>query len=519
MLLMSIDFHQGGRRMGKNEQGVVYQSTMGFTWKKRLGLAGLCILIGALLFGLWNMPVTSFAQSTETEQSAQMSDPLNFQKGGFADIAKRVTPAVVNITVSKQAAVPMSGMPFDPMRKFFDRPGAPGFQERSPRHPSPRMQGAGSGVILSSDGYVVTNHHVVEDAKDITVTLPDKREFPGTVVGLDPQTDLAVIKVDATDLPFIQWGDSSQLQVGEYVLAVGNPFGLDSTVTLGIVSALGRGGMGITQYEDFIQTDAAINPGNSGGALVNTRGELVGINTAIFSRTGGYQGIGFAVPTQLAKPVYTSLVSTGSVVRGHLGIGIQALTPDLAHSFQLDNIQGTVVTNVISGSPADQAGLRRGDVIVTFQGESVEDPRMLQRQVLETAVDTQVIVEVMRDGSKVILEPVIREKDLPTQVAHVNSMRQKGPLAGVAVKNIDTRFAQQLGLVTDVSGVVVIEVVPGSDAERAGLAQGDVISEINREEIRSESDFIHVVSNLGNQKEALIFIHRGKGALYLTIKI
>ena len=505
--------------MEKNGKETVYQWDLRQSWQKSLGLAGMGILIGALLFGAWNMPVKSFAHTAESKQSVQMSDPLNFQKGGFADIAKRVTPAIVNITVSKQASVPMSGMPFDPMRKFFEWPGGPEFQDRSPMQPSPRMQGAGSGVILSSDGYVVTNHHVVEDAKEITVTLPDKREFSGTVVGLDPQTDLAVIKVDATDLPFIQWGDSSQLQVGEYVLAVGNPFGLNSTVTLGIVSALGRGGMGITQYEDFIQTDAAINPGNSGGALVNTRGELVGINTAIFSRTGGYQGIGFAVPTKLVKPVYTSLVSTGSVVRGHLGVGIQAVTADLAHSFQLDNVQGTLVTNVIPGSPADRAGLRRGDVIVTFQGESVEDPRMLQRQVLETVVDTQVTLEVMRDGRKVILEPVIREKDTPIQVARANSMRQEGPLAGVAVKNIDGRLAQQLGLVTDVSGVVVMEVMPGSDAERAGLAQGDVISEINREPIRSERDFVHAVSNLGNQKEALIFLHRGKGALYLTIKI
>jgi len=250
--------------MGKHGKEAVYQWDLNYTWQKSLGLAGMGILVGALLFGLWNIPVKSFAHSADSEQRVQMADPLNFWKGGFADIAKRVTPAIVNITVSKQASVPMSGMPFNPMRKFFDWPGGQGFQNRSPMQPSPRMHGAGSGVILSSDGYVVTNHHVVEDAMDITVTLPDKREFSGTVVGLDPQTDLAVIKVDATDLPFMQWGDSSQLQVGEYVLAVGNPFGLNSTVTLGIVSALGRGGMGITQYEDFIQTDAAINPGNSG---------------------------------------------------------------------------------------------------------------------------------------------------------------------------------------------------------------------------------------------------------------
>jgi serine protease Do len=505
--------------MGKNGKEIAYQWNSGHTWKKCLGLAGMGILLGGLLLGSWNMPVQSLAHSAGSEHSVLATDPPNFQKGGFAEIARQVTPAVVNITVSKQAAVPMSGLPFDPMRKFFGRPGGPGFQDRSPMTPFPRVQGVGSGVIVSPDGYVMTNHHVVEGAQEITVSLPDKREFSGTVIGLDPQTDLAVIKVDATDLPFVPWGDSSRLQVAEYVLAVGNPFGLNSTVTLGIVSALGRGGMGITQYEDFIQTDAAINPGNSGGALVNTRGELVGINTAIFSRTGGYQGVGFAVPTKLAKPVYTSLVSTGSVVRGFLGVGIQAVTPDLAESFQLGKAQGALVTNVIPGSPADQAGIQRGDVIMEYEGQAVVDPRSLQGQVLGTAVGDHVSLVLMRDGRKVIVEPVIREQNKPTQVSQANSMRQDGPLAGVAVQNLNGQIAQQLGLAEEVSGVVVMEVLPGSYAERAGLAQGDVISEINRKPVGSERDFIQVVSHLEKQQDALIFIHRGKGALYLTIKI
>jgi serine protease Do len=426
----------------------------------------------------------------------QTTDPPLLQKGGFADIAKRVTPAVVNITVSKQATVPMSGMPFDPMKEFFGLPGAPGLQPRQDQAPMPDLQGAGSGVVVSSDGYVLTNNHVVEGAREITVTLPDKREYPGTVVGLDPQTDLAVIKVGATD-----------------------PFGLNSTVTLGIVSALGRGGMGITQYEDFIQTDAAINPGNSGGALVNTQGELVGINTAIFSRSGGYQGVGFAVPTKLAKPIFSSLVKTGSVVRGYLGVGIQAVTPDLAASFQLDKAQGALVTNVMPGSPADQAGIQRGDVIVEYEGEAVVDPRTLQGQVVGTVVGNQISLVVMREGEKMTLRPVIREQNKPTQVARANPMKHDGPFAGVAVQDLDGRIAKQLGLAEEVSGVVVMEVMPGSYAERAGLAQGDVISEINRKPVSSERDFIQVISHLEKQQDALIFIHRGKGALYLTIKI
>ena len=505
--------------MQKTGKETVHQWDVNATWKKGLGLTGLGILLGALLFGAWNNPAPTFAHKVEANHSVRGTDPPNFQSGGFADIAKRVTPAVVNITVSKQAAVPLSGMPFDPMKEFFGLPGVPGNSPRHQQGPIPNLQGAGSGVIVSADGYVLTNNHVVEGAKEITVTLPDKREFPGTVVGLDPQTDLAVIKLDAEGLPFVPWGKSSHLQVGEYVLAVGNPFGLNSTVTLGIVSALGRGGMGITQYEDFIQTDAAINPGNSGGALVNTQGELVGINTAIFSRNGGYQGVGFAVPTKLAKPIYTSLVKTGSVVRGFLGVGIQAITPDLADSFQLGKTQGALVTNVMPGSPADQAGLQRGDVIVEYEGQTVEDPRALQGQVVNTVVGNQVSLVVMREGDKVMLTPVIREQSETTKVASVQATPQDGPFAGVAVQNLDGRMAQQLGIAEEVSGVVVREVTPGSHAERAGLVQGDVISEINRTPIRSEKDFVQVVSHLGKQKDALIFIHRGKGALYLTVKI
>ncbi|PJA78381.1 MAG: hypothetical protein CO149_04335, partial [Nitrospirae bacterium CG_4_9_14_3_um_filter_51_5] len=297
------------------------------------------------------------------------------------------------------------------------------------------------------------------------------------------------------------------------------PFGLNSTVTLGIVSALGRGGMGITQYEDFIQTDAAINPGNSGGALVNMRGELVGINTAIFSQSGGYQGVGFAIPTNLAKPVYDSLVSTGKVVRGFLGVGIQEVTADLAQSFQLHQTKGALVTNVVPGSPADEAGIKRGDVIVEYQGKPVLDPRSLQHHVIRTTVGSEVSMVVMRDGHKQSLKTKIREQQNPTQVAQAAPVGKEGPLAGVAVQNLDNGLAQQLGLEKDMNGVVVMEVTPGSVAARAGLVQGDVISEINRKPVRSEEDFVKVVSHLKEQSSALIFIHRGKGALYLTIKI
>lgn len=492
---------------------------------RKAGLAGIGFLAGILMLGSWNMPFYSHAENSQPAPSASVGTPPNMDKGGFADIAQAVTPAVVNITVRKEAPVPMSGMPSDPMREFFgipgmpEMPGMPGMPNRRGGPPAPEGQGAGSGVIISSDGYVLTNDHVVDGAKEITVTLPDKREFAGKVVGLDPQTDLAVVKVDATDLPFVPWGNSSNLRVGEYVLAVGNPFGLNSTVTMGIISALGRGGMGITQYEDFIQTDAAINPGNSGGALVNTRGELVGINTAIFSQSGGYQGVGFAVPTNLAKPVYESLISTGKIVRGFLGVGIQEISADLAKSFHLDQSKGALVTNVVPGSPADEAGLQRGDVVVEFQGKPVLDPRSLQHHVIRTTVGSEVSMVVMRDGHKKSVKTVIREQNNPTQVAQASPVEKEGPLAGVAVQNLDSGIAQQLGLENNVNGVVVMDVAQGSYAARAGLAQGDVISEINRKPVGSEEDFAKAVSHLKENSSALIFIHRGKGALYLNIKV
>ncbi len=492
---------------------------VGKSWGTQVGLVGISVVAGALLFGSWQMPFHSQAAISQSHGSTTSEDPPHFAKGGFSDIAHMVTPAVVNVTVTKHSAVPLSGTPWDSMKDFFDRPGMPGWPHRPHMPPWPQEQGAGSGIIVSPDGFVLTNNHVVDGAKDITVTLPDKREFSGKIIGRDPQTDLAVLKIDAMDLPFIKWGDSSKLQVGEYVLAVGNPFGLSSTVTLGIVSALGRGGMGITQYEDFIQTDAAINPGNSGGALVNTRGELVGINTAIFSRSGGYQGVGFAVPTNLAKPVYSGLVSTGKVVRGYLGVGIQAITPDLAQSFKLENNHGALVTNIMPGSPAAQAGIQRGDVIIDFQGKPVTDPRTLQGQVLETTIGQEVALGLIRDGQKKVVKPVIREHDAPDLLAQASLAGREGPLAGVAVQNLDERIVQQLEVEPEVHGVVVMEVAPGSYADRAGLIQGDVISEINRKPVRSEADFVKLVSHMDQQQAVLVFVHRGKGALYLTIKI
>jgi serine protease Do len=354
------------------------------------------------------------------------------------------------------------------------------------------------------------------------VALPDKREFKGRLIGSDPKTDLAVIKIEARDLPFITWGDSSKVQVGEYVLAVGNPFGLNSTVTLGIVSAIGRGRMGITQYEDFIQTDAAINPGNSGGALVNTRGQLVGINTAIFSQTGGYQGIGFAVPTSMAQPVYDSLVKTGKVVRGYLGVHIQDVTPDLAMSFGLkdSSSHGAIVSEVSAPSPAEAAGLQAGDLILTYQGTTVEDPAALQRLVSGTPVGTKVTMTILRNGKEQEVRLTITEQPDTVKTARADHGQDEHALAGVEIASITDRTVHDFGLEPgSTTGVVVVDVQPGTPAERVGLSEGDVIREINRHPVKSTADYEKTTAALKKDQPVLLLVNRQGGALFLSVRV
>jgi serine protease Do len=448
---------------------------------------------------------------------------------GFTEVAKAVTPAVVNITtVMTEKVADGRSMPDElreRMEEFFGGPNGPfgprGF--RGPQGPGEprghRGGGQGSGVIVSPDGYVLTNNHVIDGAREVTVTLPDKREFQGKIVGTDPKTDLAVVKIDGQNLPAVAWGDASKLQVGEYVLAVGNPFGLNSTVTLGIVSALGRGRMGITQYEDFIQTDAAINPGNSGGALVNTKGELVGINTAIFSQSGGYQGVGFAVPTSMSKPIYESLIKTGKVVRGFLGIGIQDLNHDLAKSFGIEDAKGALISDVREDGPGDQGGLKQGDVITSYQGSPVEDAVALQRAVTKTPVGTKVPVKVVRDGREKELMITIGEQPENMKTAKAESGEKDYAFAGVAVQDLDKDTAKELGIKDKAQGVVVTSVEPDSGADKAGLMPGDVIREFNRKPVKSVKEFEKVSSTVKKGDNVLILINRRGNALFLSAKV
>lgn len=482
--------------------------------------------VGAMLtWGGQSLP-SSHASGGIQPAATAVALPVAPGANGFTEVAKAVTPAVVNITtvttekVSDGRKIPDELR--DRMEEFFGGPGGPrGF--RGPQGPGEprghRGGGQGSGVIVSTDGYVLTNNHVIEGAQEVTVTLPDKREFKGTIVGADPKTDLAVVKIEGQHLPTVVWGDATKLQVGEYVLAVGNPFGLNSTVTLGIVSALGRGRMGITQYEDFIQTDAAINPGNSGGALVNTRGELVGINTAIFSQTGGYQGVGFAVPTSMGKPIYESLIKTGKVVRGYLGVGIQDLSQDLAKSFGIKNAKGALVSDVKEDSPADQAGLKQGDVITAYQGSPVEDAVALQRLVTRTVVGAKVPVKVIRDGHEKDLTVTIGEQLDTTKIAKADAGEADYAFAGVAVQDLDRETAKELGIKGKTQGVVVTGVEPESGAEKAGLMAGDVIREINRQPVKSVKEFEKASSAIKKGDNVLILINRRGSSLFLTAKV
>ncbi len=488
-----------------------------------IGLTVVGLVVGSMSLGSLPSPASSLAAvpaTTAESATRHMGEKIH----SFADIVKAVRPAVVNITSTKimtdwqppdlRNEIPDWFGPGGPRgRDFFELPPMP----KAPREPF--GMGMGSGVIVSPDGYVVTNHHVIAGAKQVKVTLIDKREFVGAIIGSDPQTDLAVVKINGHNLPYIPWGDSSKLEVGDYVLAIGNPFGLNSTVTQGIVSAKGRGGMGITRYEDFIQTDAAINPGNSGGALVNMHGELVGINTAILSRTGGYQGVGFAIPTSMGKHVYDSLVKTGTVSRGFLGIGIQEVSKDLAESLNLPKASGALVTNVQKGTPAERAGLERGDTIVAYEGQPIADPRALQRAVTRTPVGSRVELEVIRDGKPITLDTTLVEHPDTKKIAHSKGQSSTAHLAGLTVEDITPQLARRLNLTSETTGVIVTAVQPGSEAANAGLRQGDVISEVNRKPVRSVKDYREAIANAPDERPALLLIHRQGVPIFVTVKV
>lgn len=440
----------------------------------------------------------------------------------FVEIAKAVKPAVVNIFTSRsgKSSEGPHVMPFDDpfFRRFFGDEFFRRFE--APRERKERS--LGSGVIVDRSGLIITNNHVVSKADEIKVFLADKRDFKAKLIGTDTKTDLALLKIEAESLQTIQWADSDKLEVGEFVLAIGNPFGLNQTVTMGIVSAVGRASMGIAEYEDFIQTDAAINPGNSGGALVNVRGELVGINTAIFSQSGGNMGIGFAVPSNMARSIVEQLTKTGKVIRGWLGVSIQELSQELASQFGVTEGKGVLVSDVLDESPAKHAGFERGDVIVEFDGKPAENPTQLRNLVAQTAVGKKVVVKFVRDKRTKTLEVVIAEQ--PKNLSQASSeesgetVAPAGVLSDLDVRELTAELANRLGLSANDKGLVIVRVRAGGAAEEAGVKEGDLILEVNRQPISNLKAYEKAVSKLDKDQPVLLLIKRQGRTTYLTLK-
>ena len=463
---------------------------------------GCVALVGAERLGALNPPATLKFASPEEPAS----------HNSFAPVVKRVLPAVVSVSSTKVVKTRANAPDeLDPLfRQFFGGRGL-----NTPQQPQ-REEGLGSGVIVSPEGYILTNNHVVDGATQVMVTLADRREFRARVIGTDPKTDIAVLKIDAANLQPIVIGNSDQLQVGDYVLAVGNPFGLGKTVTMGIVSATGRANLGIEDYEDFIQTDASINPGNSGGALTNDRGELVGINTAILSHgSEGNQGIGFAIPVSVARKVMDQIVRNGHVTRAYLGVRAQDVTPALAREFHESEVRGALVADVSPNSPASRAGIEKGDIILEVSGKPVNDGAQLAMNVSLTSPGTTVNVKVLRDGAT--RDFTIRLEELPTEQAAVekNSGSSENAMEGVSVENVTPASAKDLGLPANAAGVVVTNIDPSSPAAESGLQRGDVIQEVNHHAVRNTQDFDRAIR--GSNNEALLLVNRQGNTLFLAV--
>jgi serine protease Do len=439
----------------------------------------------------------------------------------FVALAKKLRPIVVNISTTQvsegRGGAQEFGSPFgeeDPFndfwRRFFGGQGGPGPQ--GPRGPQ-RQRSSGSGFLIDSDGSILTNNHVVENAQKIVVKLSDDQEYEAKVVGRDAKTDIAVIKIEPKKaVPMATLGDSDRLEVGEWVMAIGNPFGLDSTVTSGIVSAKGRH---INQgpYDNFIQTDASINPGNSGGPLINLRGEVIGINTAIFTRSGGNIGIGFAIPVNIVKELLPQLRGKGKVTRGYLGVLIQKVTPEIGESLGMDRSYGALVANVSKDGPAERAGVKVGDVIVEFDGKEVSDSADLPIIVARTAVEKKVRMKVLRDKKELALNVSVGELKEEEVVA---SVPEKGEL-GMTVQRLTPQIAESLGL-EKAEGVVVTQVEPGSTADEAGIHRGDVILEIDRKLVRSVDEYKKSVATIRKGRGVLFLVRRGESTLFLALK-
>ncbi len=475
-------------------------------WRVRLLFMAVSLVLGGLTLGRMTQMDVAQAASEPTASRLTLT-PSGLPS--FADLADQVSSAVVHVRVVGMEKASERGHRFGGPRNPFGPqfPFPPGFGGPRPHRGIPRRS-SGSGFIIRKDGLIITNNHVVEGASEIMVNLPDEREYPATVLGRDPKTDLAVLKVEAElDLPVANLGDSEDVRVGDWVMAIGNPFGLSNTVTAGIVSAKGRT-IGAGPYDDFIQTDASINPGNSGGPLFNEKGEVVGINTAIFGNGGGNIGIGFAIPINLAKQLVPDLETKGHITRGWLGVTIQKMTTELAESLGLDEPNGALVANVTTDSPADKGGLERGDVIVSYDGHTVEENADLPLLVANTKVGTKVPIDVVRDGKTRTLTVEIAKLDEP-EVASGPAAAKRGKW-GMALRDLTPDERDRMQLKAG-EGVIVAGVRPDSPAADAGVREGDVILEVNRTPVKTVDEVKKAIVTVAEDKPLLLLLRRNNG--------
>ena len=444
----------------------------------------------------------------------RLSQPLAVARdlgNAFVEVAKQVKPSVVSIRAERTvSASPGEGMGEDffkgsPFEDFFKRFGGP--QQKQ------KQMGEGSGVVVDPKGYILTNNHVVAGADKLTIRLLDGREFKGTVRGTDPKTDLAVVYVEATDLPAASLGDSDKIQVGEWAIAIGSPFGLQETVTVGVISAKGRKGLGTGTYEDFIQTDASINPGNSGGPLVNIEGEVIGINSMIIIPG---QGIGFAIPINLAKSIMMDLIKSGKFVRPWVGIGLQDLNEDLVKSFDLKEKDGALISQVFEGSPAEKVGLKVGDVIVEIDGVKIKNSQDVVHEVLKKQVGQKVKMDLIREGKKV--EILVTTGEMPSEPTEQKTEQpEKKEWFGLHITSVTPEMAAQLGL-KSTEGVVVEAVDGGSVAMEAGLRRGDAVLEVNRQRVKDEKDYIRIMEKIKPGQGVLYLVNRGGSTFFVSLK-
>jgi serine protease Do len=482
--------------------------------KKRLKTILIALLmVGALLGVGYGVSIAVKHSDTAVPTGSTVSE-TPMVPANFSELAEKVRPGVVNIQVVKKIKNidfgfhRFSGIPFGEKNPFGDFFG-PFSEENPPR--GFEQRGVGSGFVMNRDGYILTNNHVVEDADQIKVRLVNGKEYDGKIVGQDTKTDLALIKIKASsDLQPLDLGNSDDLKVGSWVVAVGSPFGLEQTITAGIVSAKGRV-IGSGPYDNFIQTDASINPGNSGGPLINMKGEVVGINTAIIASG---QGIGFAIPINMAKEIAPQLQEKGHVIRGWLGVSIQEVTPALAKSFDLKEKKGALVAQVISGSPAEKAGIEQGDIIVEFDGKEVTDSKDLPRIVASTPVGKAVTIKLIRNGKVLDRQMKVGEMEEKVEVAKAPSHKS----LGITVQNLTPEIARGLGLKKD-TGVVVTRVEPGSPAADAGIQTGDVVQEVNRKPIKNVEDFVQKIDKAKGQENVLLLIQRGQNNLFAALSL